>query len=522
VAPSPLSASSATAGANEVPAASAAKKHSSSKQALPGSQAAPTPAESAARAERALDAASPPSQLSELLGIKNAPVVAVEDGRIVGLGLSRRLGDYLVLRDTYGDLFTYAGLGSIAPSYRLPKPLQVEVSKGTLQSGEAESDPTPTQPASAGRQPLTLHVAKKQAKRGGVRKHGANASGALQGESANGGKVRVFAHPGNPDAIAAARTAARSARLNAAKAGWHKLQRGSIVTQGTVLGHLSSDGTGELAKLRFAIRPAGSESAIDPRSILSNWKQLEAALRPQGAKAGSVLAGATASDAFLLSQEELRRAVLADPGIKLEQCDRQQVIAGKVSRQALALLVFLSRSGLKPTVSGLRCGRSAYSASGTTSALHASDSVDITAVNDVKIEGHQGTGSITDITIRTLLAIQHRFAAKRIVSLMKYPQSPSTLAEPDHVGYIQVELASPRKRSKHATASGNDARAATATAGNSDVNMALDTSQWRRLIGQIGGLQTAKIAHKPSASAIRDKQQAPSANHHGLGTSPQP
>ena len=41
--------------------------------------------------------------------------VAVEDGRVVRIGVSRQLGSYLVLRDTYGDLFTYAGLGSLAP-----------------------------------------------------------------------------------------------------------------------------------------------------------------------------------------------------------------------------------------------------------------------------------------------------------------------------------------------------------------------------------------------------------------------
>src|SRR6202043_384778 len=103
------------------------------------------------------------SQLSELLARRKAPVVAVEDGRVVGLGVSRKIGRYLVLRDTYGDLFTYAGLGSIAPGYHLPQPAQLQVPKGALPSAEAASDPTPTQAATAGRQlPLTLHVANTQ------------------------------------------------------------------------------------------------------------------------------------------------------------------------------------------------------------------------------------------------------------------------------------------------------------------------------------------------------------------------
>jgi hypothetical protein len=516
----PLSASSPTAGAT---AAVEASKHAASKAVVPGSKSAPSPAVSAARAERAMDAASPPAQLSELVGLKNAPVIAVEDGRIVGMGLSRKLGDYVVLRDTYGDLFTYAGLGSIAPEFRLPKPAQVKVSKGTLQSGETGNDPTPSQPASAGRQlPLTLHVAKKVAAQAHAKHHSQGASGQGGGLVA-GGKVRVFAHPGNPDAIAAASMAERLARLHAAKAGWHKLQRGSVVTQGTVLGHLSSDGSGTLSKLRFAIRPAGSESAIDPRPILENWKQLEAALHPAGAKTGPILAGATASDAFLLSKEELRRAVLADPGIKLEACDRQQVATGKVGRQALALLVFLSRSGLKPTVGELRCGRSAYSASGVVSSHHATNSVDITAVNGVRIADHQGAGTITDITIRTLLTIQHRFAAKRIVSLMKYPQAPSTLAARDHSDYIQVDLADQTaKRAASATAANKQSHS-TDTVNGASVEVAspsLDTSGWRHLVGQIGGLQAPKVTHKPSPSAIRDKQAA--LGNNGLGASTLP
>src|SRR6185437_15663938 len=128
LAPSPAGASSATPGAGEArpaaPGQSTATTQKAQAAALPGSTPAPSPAVSAARAERAMNATAPSSQLSELLGHSKAPVVAVEDGRIVGIGSSRKLGDYLVLRDTYGDLFTYAGLGSIAPRYRLPKPSQ--------------------------------------------------------------------------------------------------------------------------------------------------------------------------------------------------------------------------------------------------------------------------------------------------------------------------------------------------------------------------------------------------------------
>jgi hypothetical protein len=521
--PSPAGSSSATAGTTSVPPPGGTQKARAA-NALPGSTPAPSPAASAARAERALNAPAPPSQLSELLGRKKAPVVAVEDGRIVGIGVSRKLGRYLVLRDTYGDLFTYAGLGSIAPDYRLPKPAQVQVPQGALQSGVAGSDPAPKQAATAGHQlPLTLHVAKQKKAAVATSK---SANTALPGYSDQGqapvgvGKVRVFAHPSNPDAIAAARARDKTARLKAASAGWLKLGRGSVVAQGTMLGRLDSSGEGPQARLRFAIRPAGAQTAIDPRPIFANWRQLDLALHPQGAKDGPVLAGATASDAFLLSQPELERAVLADPGIKLGRCDRAQVASGKVGHRVLALLVFLSRSGLKPTVGELRCGRALYTAKGLVTAYPPAGTIDIAAINGVPIAGHQGAGTITDVTIRTLLTLQHGFTPKRIVSLMKYPGASSTVAQPDHSTFIQIEL--PRRVATAVvskTAGAMPARSAGTSQSSTapiSANPVLNTLEWQRLIAQVGGLQGQKVSRKPSAAAIRDKQAAPGAR--GLGT----
>jgi soluble lytic murein transglycosylase-like protein len=510
LAPTPAGASSATAGATPVaPKATGAAAHAAA--VLPGSTPAPSPAASAAAAERAANAAAPPSQLSELLARRGAPVVAVEDGRIVGIGHSRKLGRYLVLRDTYGDLFTYAGLGSIAPDYRLPKPALVQVPKGALQSDESASDPMPKQAASAGRQsPVTLHVAKKKA---ATSTKNATSPGSAEAGQApvEAGKVRVFAHPDTPDAVAAARLlAARSAGDGGAANGWMKLGRGSVVAQGTVLGHLRSSVESQDASLRFAIRPAGAQSAIDPRPILENWRQLNVALHPRGAKDGPVLAGATASDAFLLSRAELDSAVLADPDIKLGRCDREQVVAGKVGAQALALLVFLSRSGLKPTVGELRCGHTERTSKGVVTTFPAPDTLYLTAINGIPVVGHQGAGTITDITIRTLLTLQHRFAPKRIVSLMRYPGVPSTVAAPDYSAYIKIELAKPAHTKTSKSVGAKTARAASpSTTAPLVANPILNTLEWQRLMTQLSALQTPKLSSKPSASAIRDRGAAP-------------
>jgi murein DD-endopeptidase MepM/ murein hydrolase activator NlpD len=41
----------------------------------------------------------------------NAPVVAANDGRIVRIGRSERLGRFIRLQDVYGNTFTYARWG---------------------------------------------------------------------------------------------------------------------------------------------------------------------------------------------------------------------------------------------------------------------------------------------------------------------------------------------------------------------------------------------------------------------------
>ena len=43
-----------------------------------------------------------------------APVVAVNDGRIVTVGESRRLGRFVVLQDVYGNEYTYAETPTVA------------------------------------------------------------------------------------------------------------------------------------------------------------------------------------------------------------------------------------------------------------------------------------------------------------------------------------------------------------------------------------------------------------------------
>ena len=104
----------------------------------------------------------------------------------------------------------------------------------------------------------------------------------------------------------------------------------------------------------------------------------------------------------------------------------------------LATLEFLAASGLKPTVTSLRCGHGYLTASGNVSEHSSGDAVDIAAINGMPIVGHQGEGSITDIAVRKLLTLQGTMKPHQIITLMQYAGTDNTFAMADHDDHIHV------------------------------------------------------------------------------------
>ena len=81
-----------------------------------------------------------------------SPVIAVQDGRIVKMGRSERLGNYIKLRDAYGNTYTYARLKSLATKHPVPKKVDVSQDDIAQELKLPKDDPKPKQPASAGTQ----------------------------------------------------------------------------------------------------------------------------------------------------------------------------------------------------------------------------------------------------------------------------------------------------------------------------------------------------------------------------------
>jgi membrane-bound lytic murein transglycosylase B len=506
-----VSPSSATAQATAVGGAGASG--AAREPSAPGApSAAPAPTPAAAAAAQNGNAVAQPLQLVDLVTSPNATVVAVQDGRIVKVGSSPALGKYVVLRDVYGDVFTYAGLGSVASSYHLPKPPPVAgVSAAALEAGAGPQRRGPGAPV-----PITLHlhVTARVHTEGQSGSHpSAPASSQPSAPAAvavpRSGKVRLFAHPRNPDALALAASAgARGASQSAG--GALPLRAGATVAKGTVFGHARTPQGALQGHLRFAIRPAGDLSTVDPRPILQNWSQLGAALHPQGAHGETDLLGATANGVFLLSKADLERDVLADPGISIEGCGRQAIASGAIDRRVLAALAFLSRSGLKPTVSGLRCGHGESVASLAVSAHHWGGAVDISAIDGMPIAGHQGPGTVTDVVIRTLLTLRGEFAPNQIVSLMQYPGASTTSASSEswdhiHIGYQPLAAAAQPSPAAAAAV----AHAARSGSGPTPpppllVGGELSGTQWSQLFAHIATLRAPVVPVKRTPSAIPD------------------
>jgi Transglycosylase SLT domain len=506
-APSP---SSATAGATALPgkaasptAAGATGSASASSAATPGAVAPLSPAAAAAAATAGgahASSASPPLQLVDLISAPNASVLAVQDGRIVKLGDSRKLGRYIVLRDVYGDVFTYAGLGSIAPNYVQPKQPTVETKSPVVEAASTH-DAAPSQAATAGTQsPLTLQVKAPLAPSPASTGQASVQSAAQEATPPGMDKVRLFAHPGNPDARAAAVASAARKAMAARAEQRTPLRSGAVVASGTILGRVSMPPRAHDGHIRFAVQPAGDPDTVNPGPILSNWAQLQSALHPQGAKATNALLGATASDVFLLSQAQLERAVLSDPGVTIDACGRHEVVSGRVDKRVLAVLAFLARSGLEPTVGALGCNGAS-----------SGEEVDISAINGTPIAGHQGPETITDLTIRALLTLPAGFVPHQIDSLMRYPGSPSTHASSAFRSRIHLVFSPPAATTTlspaaaatqaHSARTGRTAPAPVVT------TSALSTTQWSQLMERVAALPMPTIASKPSSAAVPDPKR---------------
>ncbi|HEX3174114.1 MAG TPA: lytic murein transglycosylase [Solirubrobacterales bacterium] len=331
-------------------------------------------------------ASSPTRRGINIFAREDAPVVAVNDGTIVKMGDSDRLGRYVVLRDAYGNRYTYAMLGQIVRGHRLV----VEP------TGKEKRVPVDSQNIRPRLYALPDRVSPKQ-------------------REAGGGVDR-----------AAARGADGTLRV------------GSRVIAGTILGRIGASADGVDPHINFSIRPAGRGAPrIDPKPILDGWKLLEATAIYRAKGKNPFAAKLSGAGVLLLSKEALERRVLADEHLEIYPCGRTDIASGRIDRRVLAMLEYLVSKGFELSISALECGHSYLTASGSVSEHSTGDAVDIPVINGVPVTGHQGPGTLTDELIKAVLQLQGTMHPHQVISLEDLPGETS-FPLPDHYDHVHV------------------------------------------------------------------------------------
>ena len=427
----------------------------------------------------------------EIFARKGAPVIAVNDGVIRKVGRSKRLGRYIVLEDVYGNRFTYARLGRVSKLYPVPKG-DAGNKEGATKTVFAtpRKDPKPTRPASAGRQPKDTRSASELF----------TDQGTASPESVS--KERLFAHPNRPNARAAGgidqllagkldgfttfrNYFSRAFGLDAKNVRLKRLRKGARVIGGTILGRVGRPEPAKASYMRFEIRPVGRGAPrVDPKPILDGWKLLEATAiyRASGRNALRGDDKSSVGQILLLPKTLLERRILNDERIKIHPCGRTDIRTGQIDRRVLVSIAYLAESGLVPTVTSLKCGRTGLTSSGRVSAHNSGNAVDIAALNGVSVTGRQERGGITDQAVRRLMLLQGNVEPAQIISLID--RGANTLAMSDHADHIHVGF-QPLIGDK----------------GGGSLKV-LKAGQWNDLVKRLGQIDNPVVPRRPSKYSL--------------------
>ena len=386
-----------------------------------------------------------------------APVVAVNDGVIKKIGSSRKLGHFIVLEDTYGNSFTYAQLGSIARTYPVAKPMKL--SAADLKLAGTPKDRKPSGPATKGAgnigtNPSARGAAVNPGDVGNALKNMISQMASPAGNSKVGDKANSNGGSlgGQLDGLAGQKVPGYSTfkgyfsdllGLNSRNAKLVPLQKGSHVSGGTVLARLGGSQDGAAPHINFAIRPVGHGAPqIDPKPILDGWKLQESTAIYRAAGKNPFGQNLGVSDVLLMSKEALQRRVLADPGLQIYPCGRNDIRTGQVDRRVLATMEFLVAKGFGLTISSLKCGQSLQRTSGNTNPNSSGAGMDIAQVNGIPVAGHQGPGTLSDALIKTTMQLQGTMRPNQVISGQNLP-GPVSFNQPDyrdriHIGFSQL------------------------------------------------------------------------------------
>ena len=321
---------------------------------------------------------------------QGSPVVAVNDGVIRKMGHSAKLGNFIVLEDTYGNRYTYAGLGKLVHDSRTVVTTGGKEKKVPVESQELRP---------------RLRALPRRAGKAAPREQKAEAKADEVAEKLSGdGSIRV----------------------------------GSKVIAGTVLSHVAAGSEGVDPHINFSIRPAGKGAPSDRPE--ADPRRLEAArsdrdLPCQGQEPVQRPAQRRRRPAAL--QGSAAAAGPDDKGLDIYQCGREDIEAGKIDRRVLAVLEYLRSKGFTMRITALECGHSYLTDNGSVSEHSTGDAVDIAEINGVPVTGHQGPGTLVHELIEDVLELQGPMQPHQVISLEDFPGEVS-FAEASHYDHVHI------------------------------------------------------------------------------------
>jgi hypothetical protein len=132
----------------------------------------------------------------------------------------------------------------------------------------------------------------------------------------------------------------------------------------------------------------------------------------------------------------LERKVLEDRRISIYAGGRADIAAHRINVRILTLLLYLAEAHGQVTVSSLDSGHGLYSRPGVISAHKYGLAVDIAALGDTSILGHQDPGGLTERAVRNILLLPVELRPKQVISLLGLGGPSFPMA--DHYDHIHV------------------------------------------------------------------------------------
>jgi hypothetical protein len=136
------------------------------------------------------------------------------------------------------------------------------------------------------------------------------------------------------------------------------------------------------------------------------------------------------------SRDRLAAKVLSDPRIDIYPGGRDDISSGRVDVRVVAMIAFLAESFGDVRVSCLITGHRLYARPGVISAHIYGRAVDIAALDDIPIYGHQQLESVTERAIKQILLLPAEMMPKQVISLLGLGGPSFPLA--DHTDHIHI------------------------------------------------------------------------------------